>query len=401
MKLRVGGYSKTDSFDYFYFKINIMIRFFTSLILIIFFTVTADAQLNSKDWYNKGLELNDSLKFTDAAKAFEKSIAQDANYAEAYYRAGWTYNELKNYDKAVERLLKAVQLKKEYAFALQELGYAYKKKQNYTEALNYLNQAVTIKPDYAGAYKQLGDVYLNLNRDNEGIAAYEKAYTLDNKQEQACYEAGYWYNGKGNFDKALEWLNKATAIKPTVNSYNELGFAYYSLKRNEEAFAAYKNVLQINPLNGTAYKGMGDVYRRNYSPAKTTEAIENYRMSIQNNPSSSGSYFGIGWCYNELHNYDSSITYLLKALQLDKSITAAYTELGYAQYMKGLNNDALITFDKGLALSPKQKLPLYYKGLVYVVLKDKYNANKIYDLLQPIDASLSDKLLTKINAIVQ
>ncbi len=376
-----------------------MVRLFSSLLLILLSSTVLNAQTSSKDWFNKGLDLNDSSRFTEAAKAFERSIALDANYAEAYYRAGWTYNELNNFDKAIDRLLKAVQLKKDYAFALQELGYAYKKKQSYTEALNYLNQAVIIKPDYARAYKQLGDVYESLKRNDEAITAYEKAYVLDNKQEQACYEAGYLYNGKGNYEKALEWLNKATAIKPTVNSYNEIGFAYYSLKKNDDAVAAYKNALRINPLNGTAYKGMADVYRRNYTPAKTTEAMENYRMAIRNNPSSAGSYFGIGWCFNEMRNYDSSTTYLLKALQLDKTIQAAYTELGYAQYMKGLNSEALKTFDNGLTLNPKQKLPIYYKGLVYVVLKDKYDAGKMYDLLLPLDASLADKLLAKINTL--
>lgn len=375
-----------------------MIRFFSGLLLIILCTA-GNAQTSSKDWFNKGLALNDSSRFAEAAKAFERAIALDANYAEAYYRAGWTYNELNNFDKAIDRLLKAVQLKKDYAFALQELGYAYKKKQNYTEALNYLNQAVTAKSDYARAYKQLGDVYLQLKRDNEGIAAYEKAYTLDNKQELACYESGYWYNANGNYNKALEWLNKAIAIKPTVNSYNELGFAYYSLKKNDEALAAYKTAAQINPLNGTAYKGMGDVYRKNYSPSKTTEAMENYRLAIRNNPSSAGSYFGIGWCFNEIQNYDSSITYLLKSLQIDKTIQVSYTELGYAQYMKGLNSEALKTFDSGLALNAKQKLPVYYKGLVYIAMKDKYNANRMYDQLLPIDATLAGKLLTKINTI--
>lgn len=374
-------------------------RFFSSLMLLILFSVSVNAQVSSKDWFYKGLQLNDSSRFAEGAKAFERSIALDANYAEAFYRAGWTYNELNNFDKAIDRLLKAVQLKKDYAVALQELGYAYKKKQNYTEALNYLNQAVTIKPNYAVAYKQLGDVYESLKRNDEAITAYEKSYTLDNKQEKACYEAGYLYNAKGNYDKALEWLNKANTLKATVNSYNEIGFAYYSLKKNDEAIAAYKNAIQINPLNGTAYKGIGDVYRRNYSPAKTSEAMDNYRIAIRNNPSSAGSHFGVGWCFNEVRNYDSAIIYLLKAIQLDKTIQAAYTELGYAQYMKGLNSEALKTFDTGLTFNPKQKLPLYYKGLVYIALKDKYNANKIYDLLLSLDASLADKLLTKINTL--
>ncbi len=92
------------------------------------------------------------------------------------------------------------------------MGYAYKKKENYTEALNYFNKAIIAKPDYATAYKQLDDVYIKLNRDNEGVTACEKAYNLNNKNEDACYEMGYWYNGIDNYEKALEWLN-VNAIK--------------------------------------------------------------------------------------------------------------------------------------------------------------------------------------------
>jgi tetratricopeptide (TPR) repeat protein len=376
-----------------------MTRFFTPLLLIVFFFSTSSAQQTAKDWFNKGLNLNDSSRYREAIKAFDNAILLDEKYAEAYYRAGWTYNELSSFDKAVEKLTKAVELKKDYAYALQELGYAYKKKQNYTAALNHLNKAIAAKPDYAIAYKQLGDVYIKLNRDDEGIAAYEKTYSLDDKNESACYELGYLYNANKNFEKALEWLNKATLIKPSVNSYNEIGFAYYSLKKNDEAITAYKNALNINPLNGTAYKGMGDVYRRNYSPAKTTEAIKSYRKAVQNNPKSAGSYFCLGWCFNELAAYDSSIVNLQKAIELDKSISAAYTELGYAQYRKELNNDALSTLNKGIALDPNLKLAIYYKGLIYIILNDRPNALKMHTQLKPIDTNLADKLLAKINVL--
>lgn len=378
-----------------------MKRRLLSMMLCICLLGTASGQTSARDWYAKGLKLNDSSKNTEAVKAFGKAIQLDVNYFDAYYRLGWTYNELHDYNMAIVRLLKAIQLKKNDAFSLQELGYAYNGKQNYTEALNYLNQAIAVKPDYTRAYKQLGDVYLKLKRDAEGIAAYEKAYALDNTQETVCYELGYWHNARGNYDKALEWLNKAIAIKPAVDSYNELGFAYYSLKKNDEAIAAYKNALRVNPLNGTAYKGIGDVYRRNYSPAKTTEALASYRMAVQNNPSSAGSYFGMGWCYNEQNNYDSAITNLNRALALDDTIVAAYTELGYAQYMKKYYSDALATFNKGLSLNPKLKLPIYYKGLVYIALKDKTSAGNIYNQLLPIDAELAAKLSAKINVMTQ
>jgi tetratricopeptide (TPR) repeat protein len=303
------------------------------------------------------------------------------------------------YDKAIENLKKAVELKKDYAFALQEMGYAYKKKENYTDALNYFNKAIIAKPDYAAAYKQLGDVYMKLKRGTEGVTAYEKTYNLDNKNEGACYELGYWYNQNNNFEKSLEWLNRAAAIKPAVNTYNEIGFAKYKLLKNDESIAAYKSALLINAGDGTAYKGIGDVYRKNYTPVKTTEAIENYRKAVINNPKSTGSYFGLGWCFNELSKYDSSIAMLKKAIELDGTFVAAYTELGYAQYMKGFYNDALNTFNKVIGIDAKVTLPRYYKGFVYVAQKDKANATKMHEELKSLDKTLADKLLIKINAL--
>lgn len=373
--------------------------YFKGLLLLLILSVAGKAQVTAIEWFDKGVKLNDSVKHNDAIKAFEKAILLDKKYVAAYYRLGWTYNELADYDKAIDKLSIAVGLKKDYAFALQELGYAYKKREKFTEALDYFNKAITIKPDYAVAYKQLGDVYMKLKRDTEGVAAYEKAYSFNNKNESACFELGYWYNSKNDFEKALLWLTRANAIKSTVSTYNEIGFANYKLQKNDEAITAYKNALSINPVNGTAYKGMGDVYRRNYKPAKTTEAMENYRIAIKNNPKSSGSYFGLGWCYNEKGFYDSSIISLKKALELENTLTAAYTELGYAQYMKGFYTDAITTFNKGLSIDAKSNLPRYYKGLVYTAQKDKTNAQLMYNELKPIDNSLAEKLLIKINAI--
>ncbi|MEY2918145.1 MAG: hypothetical protein RIS73_1859, partial [Bacteroidota bacterium] len=96
---------------------------------------------------------------------------------------------------------------------------------------------------------------------------------------------------------------------------------------------------------------------------------------------------------------DSSIVNLQKAIELDKSISAAYTELGYAQYRKELNNDALSTLNKGIALDPNLKLAIYYKGLIYIILNDRPNALKMHTQLKPIDTNLADKLLAKINVL--
>jgi tetratricopeptide (TPR) repeat protein len=369
--------------------------FFLSLLV----SIVSFAQTTSKEWFDKAEKLYADEKYKEAAVAYDKATELDPKNQTAFYKAGWCYNDLDKFINAIDRLKKAVALKKNDHLAWQELGYAYKKTAKNQEALNCINKAIEIKPDYALAYKQLGDVYQNMNKNAEAIAAYKKCYDNDSENDDACYNLGYIYNGLEEYDNALEWLNKANDIKKSADVYNEIGFAYYKLKKNDEAIDAYKSTLKINDRNSTAYKGMGDVYRLNYSPAKLEESIENYLKAIEYNPQSSGSYYGLGWCYNEKSRFEEAIPMLTKSTALEKTFAPGYVELGYAQYMTGKYTEGLSTLKLGLVQDSKNRLCRYYSGLIYVKQADKSNATIMYNELKPLDAKLADKLLAKINAL--
>jgi tetratricopeptide (TPR) repeat protein len=368
-------------------------------VLALFLSICLFAQKTATEWYTKATGLFEDKKYLEAAVAYDKTTELDPKNEKAFYKAGWCYNDLDKYENAIDRLNKAVALNKNNHEAWQELGYAYKKTKKNDLALSCLNKAIEIKPTYAMAYKQLGDVYQNMKRNAEAITAYKQCYENNNNNSDACYNLGYIYNGREEYNNALEWLNKANKIKESVDVYNEIGFAYYKLKKNDEAINAYKSALKINEKNGTAYKGIGDVYRRNYSPAKTEEAMESYLKAIENNPKSAGSHFGLGWCYNEKQNYEDAITMLRKSLDLDKTLVAAYTELGYAYYMTGKYEDGLATLKQGIQLDSKNTLCRYYSGLIYIKQKDIANATIMYNELKPLDEKLAEKLNVKIKAL--
>ncbi len=363
------------------------------------FALVSFAQTTAKEWIDKAEKEFNEGKYKEAAVAYDKASLLDPKNQRAFYQAGWCYNDLDKFENAIDRLKKAIALNQKDHLAWQELGYAYKKTTKYDLALNSLNKAIAIKPDYALAYKQLGDVYQNLNKDAEAIAAYKTCYENDSENDDACYNLGYIYNGQGAYENALEWLNKANAIKPGVDVFNEIGYANYKLKKNDEAINAYKSALKINEKNSTAYKGMGDVYRINYSPAKVTEAIENYVKATEYNPKSSGSLYGLAWCYNEKSRYEEAIPLLKKSTEMEKDFAPGYVELGYAQYMTGKYTDGLATLKAGLVQDNKNKLCRYYSGLIYIKQGDKTNATIIYNELKPLDVKLADKLLVKINAL--
>lgn len=362
-------------------------------------TFISFSQTTAKEWLAKAEKLYADEKYLEAAVAYDKTSTLDPKSQKAFYMAGWCYNDLDKFENAIDRLKKAIALDKNDHLAWQELGYAYKKTSKNNEALSSLKKAIEIKPTYALAYKQLGDVYQNMNKNTDAIDAYKKCYENDSENDDACYNLGYIYNGEEKYEEALEWLDKANYIKKGVDVYNEIGFANYKLKKNEEAISAYKNALEINGKNGTAYKGMGDVYRLNYSPSKVEEAIENYLKAIEYNPKSSGSHYGLGWCYNEKSRFDEAIPLLTKSIELDRTFASGYVELGYAQYMTNKYPEGLNTLKAGLAQDNKNKLCRYYSGLIYVKQKDRENANIMYNELKPLDVKLADKLLAKINAL--
>lgn len=383
-------------------KKNIMRDLYKKM-LIVFLCCAGSAfsfgQITSRQWLDKAEQLYKDKNYLEAAIAYDKAAAIDPKNETAFYMAGWCYNDLDKFTNAIDRLKKALALKMTDHLAWQELGYAYKKTSKNEDALSCLNKAIALKPDYDLAYKQLGDVYQNLDKKNEAIASYKKCYENNNMNDDACYNLGYLYNGLGKYEDALEWLKKAKAIKDKTDVNNEIGFAYYKLKKNDEAINAYQNAVKLDEKNGTAYKGMGDIYRLNYSPAKVEDAISNYLKAIEYNPKSSGSYYGLGWCYNEKARYQDAIPMLTKSIELDRVFAASYVELGYAQYMTGKYPEGLNTLKAGIAQDNKNRLCRYYSGLIYIKQGDKTNATNMYNELKPLDSKLADKLLEKINAM--
>jgi tetratricopeptide (TPR) repeat protein len=386
---------------YFYKKLSMkkICKRLSVTLLSLTIALGSFAQTTATEWYNKATKLFDDEQYKEAAVAFDKASQLDPKKEDAFYKAGWCYNDLGKYENAIDRLNKTVALNKNNHLAWQELGYAYKKTSKSELALSCLKKAIEIKPNYALAYKQMGDVYQNMDREDDAITAYKKCYANDEENDDACYNLGYIYNGKAEYTTALEWLNKANKIKEGVDVFNEIGFSNYKLKNNDEAINAYKGALKINSENGTAYKGMGDVYRLNYSPAKVAEAIESYLKAIEYNHKSSGSHYGLGWCYNDKSRYEEAIPMLAKAIELDKTFGAAYSELGYAYYMTAKYTDGLATLKAGLVQNNKSTLCRYYSGLIYVKQKDIANATIMYNELKPLDAKLAEKLQAKISAM--
>jgi tetratricopeptide (TPR) repeat protein len=106
---------------------------------------TRDRCINASDWLNYGNQLWRFEQNEEAINAFEKAIALQSDFYQAYYGKGSALrNELKEYPKAIADF----------------------------------NQAIYLNPEDADAYGNRGLVYSQLGDRENAIADLEKAAQL-------------------------------------------------------------------------------------------------------------------------------------------------------------------------------------------------------------------------------
>lgn len=232
----------------------------------------------------------------------------------------------------------------------------------------------------------------------EAAAKFKDAVSKDKQNENAIYEAAWCLNEIGEYAEAITYTDMYEPADKYEKSkkYCERGYAYYKLESQDNAVQAYETALEAVPDDGTALRGIGDVYYN--SDDDYEKAIEYYEKAIElDEDNSKGCYFKLGWLYNDMTEYDDAINVLLKAINYDDEDADAYRELGYAYYQKGENNSAIYQLEKNIKLDPESKFGHYYLGLVYIATGEKEKAREMYAKLKSIDEDQAEKLKAEID----
>ncbi len=373
-----------------------------TVIAIMLLHVLVNAQ-TAESLYEEGIKLKKQQKISEALVQLNAALKLKPNYTDALYASAWCYNDIHQYDSAITNLNKVALVWSLSAEVFFERGYSYEMKEKYSEALDDYFKARELNPDYTNINKSIGNVYYFDKKYSNAILYYEKheqvstAATL-NSDYLYWYRRGYTYNVEKKYEKAIESLNKSLKLKSDyLSSYLELGFAYFKLNNSNEAIAQYQKAIDINPKDHVAYNGMGNVYRDNIKDCN--KAIEWYSKTLKLKSDNRNANYSIGYCLNSNGNYAEAKSYLKTAIATDPTSAAAYTDLGYSEYMLSNYNEAILQLNKALDLNANSSNALYYKGLVYIAKKDKQNATAIYEKLNSITSSSAQKLKERIDKL--
>jgi TolB-like protein/Tfp pilus assembly protein PilF len=141
-------------------------------------------------------------------------VEHRSDYANSLMRAA-------KYDEARDEAKRAVELDPLYDRLRATLGWALIRKGHYEQGIAELEKAVSLTPSSTAWLAQLGQAYATPDEWNEARDILRRLSELSTRQYVSPYHMAYVLTGLGEYDQAMDWLERA---------YEEKAGAVYGIK---------------------------------------------------------------------------------------------------------------------------------------------------------------------------
>jgi len=257
--------------------------------------------------------------------------------------------------------------------------------------------AVSGRNKRAKAVQAFRDGLSFLSQDDceKALPYFEKAVESDSNYAEAWAQAGFCREKLGRHSEAIEASRRAVSLRPSAESYFNIGLANYYLKQYREAENSYRQSIRLDPYNGAdAWYALGLVYR---DWGKGDEEIQAYKQAIRLKPDYVSAHERVASAYVRLKKYPQAIESYKQLLALKPGDATVPNNMGEAYIELGLTSDAVEAFKHAIQLKPDFGKAYYNLGRSYLTLGNRNAALEQYNILQTLDPDWAEKLDALIN----
>lgn len=323
-----------------------------------------------------------------AAAEFEKAMAQDPSYTNAYIDAGLAYDNLGDYDKAIALYEKALALDPNSAVSYNNWGWALEQKGDLPGAVAQYKAALARDPHEAHAltnwalaipklpdplaeipayreavlipypglagHNKVGSLLLDLKAYPQATEEYKRAIAIAPEHPDAYVNCGLAYDYLGQFDDAIRYYEKAYALQPnSATTLNNWGRVLHEQKHYALAIEKYRAALAVDPKYDTALGNWAKAIKKLPEP---TAELAAYRTFIETHRANADGYDKLGDLLLDLKLYPDALAAFQQAVTLAPDSAQAQLSLGVALHYTGDSAGAIQAYEAALQLKPDYAL---------------------------------------------
>jgi tetratricopeptide (TPR) repeat protein len=240
----------------------------------------AGAPDSSDLFYLNGVALAGLEERKAAIDAFGKVSPDSRFFENAVVHTAVLYQEQGQIEAGIAFLKNVIDKNGPNAEFLLYLGSFQEEQSDYQAAAETIHAGIRAAPDNSRLHFRLGVIYDKWGRKKEAIASMKKAIELDPEDSNALNYLGYTYADLGReLDEAERLIRKALQFKPNDGYITDsLGWVFYQRGNYEKALSILKKASKLVPEDPTILEHVGDAYLK---LDDRQNALRYYRKSLQ------------------------------------------------------------------------------------------------------------------------
>jgi len=244
-------------------------------------------------------------------------------------------------------------------------------------------------------YFRDGLSFLSKDDCEKALVSFEKAVESDSNYAEAWAQSGFCNEKLGRHVEALEASKRAVNLRPSAESYFNIGLANFYLKQYKEAVEGYHQSIKLDPYNSAdTYYALGLAYR---DWGKVDEEIQAYKQAIKFRPDYTVAYERLGSRYLKSKKFAEAVEIFKQLSTLKPGDAVSPNNMGEAYLELNKLNEAQEAFRQAIRLKPDYGKAYYNLGKCLLAMGNRDAALEQYNILQNIDPDWAEKLNEVIN----
>jgi tetratricopeptide (TPR) repeat protein len=301
------------------------------------------------------------------------------------------YHEAGQIDAAEALYLRVLAQRRADFGALHMLGVCRHQRGDYEGALKHLRAAVKMKPNGAQGHVNLGNTLRELKRLPEAIQSYRRATLIDPRLDIALYNLGTALEEQGTYAEAIAVYERLCAGRANAPAQAGRGNCLVALGRTEEAIAAYRDAIALDPAQAGAHANLGAMLLQRQEFAAALDSVE---RAIALQPHHAEANLNKGIILNELGRPEEALAAFDRARDGATETAEMVFQRALAVGNVGQTREARILLESVLELSPGHWAARGEHATVLAVLGDPVTAARLLDAMlaeRPDDANIRGK----------
>lgn len=352
-----------------------MVKIWLSVLLMGLSFTAVTAQTTKVD-ADKLLGYYETQRYAEAAQYLQSLYPTDTQDVKALTQIAYCQMMAGKLSDAEKKYLKVHTIQPDNIPVLFSLTGINSRRGNITNAKAYLQQIIQLDSQNFSAYKQMA-AYAEVPEAK--LEYLKKASTLNATDPDIAYDLAMVYNGLQRYQPAYDVLKTAISADPENFTLQQAQLPISNrLGKYEEVIETGEKLMKIH-TDANVMNEMGQAY---FYVKKYQQCVDIYKKLEEEGMQNEGTFYLMALSYRELKDYDRAAIYAQKTIDeaISKHTTLYYAALAGIFEAKNQYNDAITAYKRGLTFGASNII--YYRlGLLYDInLKQPKNAVTYYHL---------------------